>query len=129
MSGAATWHQRSEAQNEYECFVDRAQLIRIEAPGRAAEAFGVDDSRLLDEHARFLSFQPDRGSEACRSRACRGGGDEDGREVEELVRLHDHGVARPALLVSSRFPRGWEPEDLPTDHLSRGAERAPPSVP
>ena len=107
----------SEAEDEREGNVDGAQLAGVEAPGGSPEALGIDDGRLLDEHACVLVFETDRWAKARRSCARRGRGDECRAEVEELLGLNNDGVARPALLSTVRAAGGGQAEDLAADHV------------
>ena len=101
-----------EAEDEHEGFIKGAQFGRVEASGRSTEALGVDDGGLLDKHTRLLPIERNGRADAGRPGACRGGRDEDGAEVEELVGLDDHGVAGAALFVPAGCARGRQPEDL-----------------
>jgi hypothetical protein len=92
----------SQAEDEREGVIDRAQLASFEAPGGWAEPLRVDNARLLDEDARLTPVEDDRGAEARRQGGGGGWRDERCAEVEELVGLHDDGVALTALLVPAR---------------------------
>lgn len=120
----------SDAEYEHECFVDGAELVRVKAPGGTAEPLRINDRRLLDEDAGLLAPEADRRTKARRPGSGRGGRDEDGAEIEELVGLDDHGVTSPALLVPARATRRREAEDLAADHFSwMAAERVLPAAP
>lgn len=120
----------SEAEDKHEGIVDGTKLVRVETPGGAAEALRVDHRRLLDENPRLMALERDRWTEARRARTGRRRRDENRTEVEELVRLDDHRVPRPALLVAARASRRRQAEDLAADHLSRRAvERALQAAP
>lgn len=62
--------------------VDGAELSRGKPARRRAEAGGVDDARLLDEHAGSSPIDLDERAEARGPRCRRGGRDEDGAEPE-----------------------------------------------
>jgi hypothetical protein len=120
----------SEPEDEHQSFVDGADLARVEAPGGATKALRIDDCRLLDEDACFLTLEGDCRTEARRAGTRRRGRDEDRAEVEELVGLDNDRVASPALLVAERASRRRETEDLAANHLSRKAvERALQAAP
>ena len=78
--------------------------------------FRVHDGRLLDEDPRLGSVEVDCRAEArwVRAGGCRR--DERCTEPEELVSLHDDGIASAALLMATRRARGRESEDLSADH-------------
>ena len=56
----------SKTEDERKRIVDGAQLAGVEAPGRLPKTLGIDDGRLLDEHACVLVFETDRRSKARR---------------------------------------------------------------
>src|SRR5437870_5796668 len=120
----------SEPEDEHERFVDGADLMRVESSGGPTESLWIDHGRLLDENARLLTHEGDRGPEARRAGTRRRRRDEDGAEVEELVGLNDDRVARAALLVVARASRRRETENVAADHVSRrAAERALQAAP
>jgi len=90
-----------QTEKQPERVVDRLHLHGLEPPRRGAQALWINDRGLLDEHARRLALERDLRSEARRPCTRRCGGDEDGAQHRELVRLYDHGVARAALLVAA----------------------------
>lgn len=67
-----------EPEDQCERLVDRAQLGGVQASCRRAEPLGVDDGRLLDEHARRRVADLDRRPEGRRSGAGRRRRDENG---------------------------------------------------
>jgi hypothetical protein len=114
-----------ETEHEHQGLVDGAELVRVEAPGGTTEALGIDDGRLLDEDARLLTLEGDRGPKARWAGTRRRWRDEDGAQVQELISLDDDRVASPALFVAASGSRRRQTEDLAPDHLSRrAAERA-----
>jgi hypothetical protein len=106
----------SEAEDEHQGMVDRAQRARIEPPGRAAQALRIDDRRLFDEDTCFAALERDRRPETRRSGMGRRRSDEHSAELEELVRLNNDRVASTALLVSPHAARSGQTEDLASDH-------------
>ena len=116
-----------EAEDEHQSLVDRAELVRIEAPGGPTESLGVEDRSLLDEDARLLTLKADLRPEARRPGACRGRRDENGAEVEEFVRLDDD--RENELLVAPARPgraarAGGRPRRGPSQSESGGASSA-----
>jgi hypothetical protein len=107
-----------ETEDEHERLVDGAELTCVEASSGPAESLWVDDRRLLDEDACLLALERDRRAEARRPGARRGGRDEDGAEVEELVALDDNRVTSPALFVPAHAARRRQVEELAADHVS-----------
>jgi hypothetical protein len=108
----------SESEDQHERLVDRAELTCIEAPGGPTESLWVDDRRLLDQDACLLALERDRRAEARRPSARRGGRDEDGAEVEELVSLDDNRVTSSALFVAAAAARCRQVKELAADHVS-----------
>ena len=113
----------SEAENEHESLVDRAQLVRLEPPGCTAQSLRVDDRRLLNEDACFSALETDRRAEARRVGARRSWSDEHSAEAEELVSLNDDRVTCTALLVPAHAAVSGETEDLAPDHSADGLGR------
>ena len=110
---------RSETEDEHERFIDGAEFGCVEASGRPAESLGIDDRCLFDEDACLLLLECDGRAEARRPGARRGGRDEDGAEVEELVGLDNNGVPGTALPVPADVARSRQMEHLAPDHVSR----------
>jgi hypothetical protein len=46
----------SEAEDEHEGLVDRAELVCVEAPDRSTQSLAIDDRRLLDKNTRLLAL-------------------------------------------------------------------------
>lgn len=97
----------SQAENESEGFVNRTELIRLEATDGAAEPLWVNDRGLLDQHASGLTRQVYRRPKARHHRCGRGWCDERRTEMQKLIGLHDDRISRPALLASSCPTRRW----------------------
>jgi hypothetical protein len=109
---------RSETEEEHERLVDGAKFGCVEASSGPAESLWVDDRCLFDKDACLLVLEGDRWAEAGRPGACRGGRNEDGAEVEELVGLDDNGVAGAALFVPAHVASSRQVEQLAADHVS-----------
>jgi Adenylate and Guanylate cyclase catalytic domain len=60
---------RSEAEDQAQRIVDRAQFIRFEPSSRSSEPLRIDDRRMLDEDTRLATLNDDRGSKRRRTRA------------------------------------------------------------
>ena len=109
----------SEAEDEHERLVDGAEFGCVEASGGPAESLWVDDRCLFDEDACLLALEGDGWAEAGRPGACRGGRNEHGAEVEELVGLDDHGVAGAVLFVPAHVASSRQVEQFAADQFSR----------
>lgn len=105
-----------QTEDEQKSLVDRAEPGDVEASGRRAESLRIDHGRLFNEHSRFLSLENDRRTKGCCAGARRGGRDQNGAQIEKLVRLDDDRVSRTTLLVAAGAPRRREPKDLAPDH-------------
>jgi hypothetical protein len=108
----------SDPEHEAERIVDGADLCGIEAPCRRSETLRVNNGGLLGEHARLPSTDLHSRTKARRTRARRCRRHENGAQPEELIRLHYHRIARPALLMAASTPGRGQPEDLAADHHS-----------
>lgn len=107
-----------DVEDDRECLVYGAQLAGVEPSGRATEPLRVDDGRLFDNDPCKTPVECDHRAKGRRASAGRGGRDERGREVQELVGLHYHRVAGAALLVLTGAFRGGQVEYLAADHRS-----------
>jgi len=116
MTPVSSTDAQLQPEDEHQCLVDGAELVRFEAAGRPPEPLRVHHRRLLDDDARLLALEPDRRPEARRARARGCGGDEDGAEAEKFVCLDDHCVAGASLFVPARTSRCRKPKDLAANH-------------
>ena len=109
----------SEAEDEGQRFVDRIQFGCVQMSGGGSEPLWVDQGCLLDEDARLLPLERDRRTEARRTCACRGRRNENGGQVEKLVRLDNYGEPCASLLVAADAPRSPKTEDLAPNQVTQ----------
>ena len=85
--------------------VDLRHLVWAQPPHPFADGlFNIDGADLVEHEPRLLAPNGHLGSKDVWVGAGRGGGDDDGRQVE-VVGLEDHRVASPSLLVSDGVAR------------------------
>ncbi len=90
-----------QREEETKRFVDSLHLGGVEAAARVGQSLAIHHGRLLDQDARLRSKHSDRGPK--RSRPCAGGDRHDQRRTQsqQLVGLHDDGIASPAARTTS----------------------------
>lgn len=80
-----------------------------------SESTPVDRADHLAHHSRRLAPDCHLGMKACRRGRSRGWADDDRREREEVIRLHDHGEAA-TVLDATAATRERDRMDVTTDH-------------
>ena len=113
----------AKAENERERVVNGALLGGRKASGTFTEPLDVDGPELLDQHARSLAFEIDRGTKRGRGGAAGRGSDDCRGKREQLVRLHDHRIASAGLLAPTAR-RKTHSVDLAASHSGQSAVTA-----
>jgi len=94
-----------EAQNGQQSFVDAPLLLRTDPVDKVAQATGVDCANLLNKDAGGITQQVDLRTERRGPGAVRCRSHEHYRPGQQLVRLDDHAVPAPLLLVTGSAGR------------------------
>ena len=104
----ATGSAVSEGEDQAQCGVDGSELVEAQEPDPFSEPARVDCARLLDEDAGREACDLDTRAEGRRSRRGRRGRDQPGRQLIELVGLHDDGFPKKPRLDICQVPPGLD---------------------